>query len=85
GSKHDNPSKLNMERARGVIILKDPETNYPIAVIEASFFSSMRTAAVSVISAKHLSKKGFKDLTIIGCVLIGDKQLHSMLEQFDHI
>lgn len=29
--------------------------------------------------------KGFKDLTIIGCGLIGDKQLQSMLEQFDHI
>jgi predicted dinucleotide-utilizing enzyme len=32
-----------------------------------------------------LAKKGFKDLTIIGCGLIGDKQLQSMLEQFDHI
>ena len=29
GSKHDNPSKRNMERASGVIILNDPETNYP--------------------------------------------------------
>ncbi|HDJ6572663.1 TPA: N-[(2S)-2-amino-2-carboxyethyl]-L-glutamate dehydrogenase SbnB, partial [Staphylococcus aureus] len=60
-------------------------TNYPIAVMEASLISSMRTAAVSVIAAKHLAKKGFKDLTIIGCGLIGDKQLQSMLEQFDHI
>lgn len=85
GSKHDNPSKRNMERASGVIILNDPETNYPIAVMEASLISSMRTAAVSVIAAKHLAKKGFKDLTIIGCGLIGDKQLQSMLEQFDHI
>ncbi len=74
-----------MERASGVIILNDPETNYPIAVMEASLISSMRTAAVSVIAAKHLAKKGFKDLTIIGCGLIGDKQLQSMLEQFDHI
>ncbi|MQH23777.1 2,3-diaminopropionate biosynthesis protein SbnB, partial [Escherichia coli] len=45
GSKHDNPSKRNMERASGVIILNDPETNYPIAVMEASLISSMRTAA----------------------------------------
>ncbi|RIL40406.1 2,3-diaminopropionate biosynthesis protein SbnB, partial [Staphylococcus epidermidis] len=85
GSKHDNPSKRHMERASGVIILNDPETNYPIAVMEASLISSMRTAAVSVIAAKHLAKKGFTDLTIIGCGLIGDRQLQSMLEQFDHI
>ncbi|NJH85928.1 N-[(2S)-2-amino-2-carboxyethyl]-L-glutamate dehydrogenase SbnB [Staphylococcus agnetis] len=85
GSKHDNPSKRHMERASGVIILNDPETNYPIAVMEASLISSMRTAAVSVIAAQHLAKKGFTDLTIIGCGLIGDRQLQSMLEQFDHI
>ena len=48
-----------MERASGVI-LNDPETNYPIAVMEASLISSMRTAAVSVIAAKHLAKKDLK-------------------------
>ncbi len=62
----------------------NPETNYPIAVMEASLISSMRTAAVSVIAAKHLAKKGFKDLDNHDG-LIGDKQLQSMLEQFDHI
>lgn len=85
GSKHDNPSKRQIERASGVIILNHPETNYPIAVMEASLISSMRTAAVSVIAANYLAKKGFTDLTIIGCGLIGDRQLQSMLEQFDHI
>ncbi|MGV3019809.1 hypothetical protein ACERGC_11335, partial [Streptococcus thoraltensis] len=53
--------------------------------MEASLISSMRTAAVSVIAAKHLAKIGFKDLTNIGCALIGDKQLQSMLEQSDHL
>ena len=85
GSKHDNPSERKIERASGVIILNDPETNYPIAVMEASLISSMRTAAVSVIAAQKLAKKGFETLTIIGCGLIGDRQLQSMLEQFDHI
>lgn len=85
GSKHDNPSERKIERASGVIILNDPETNYPIAVMEASLISSMRTAAVSVIAAQKLAEKGFERLTIIGCGLIGDRQLQSMLEQFDHI
>lgn len=85
GSKHDNPSERKIERASGVIILNDPETNYPIAVMEASLISSMRTAAVSVIAAQKLAKKGFEALTIIGCGLIGDRQVQSMLEQFDHI
>lgn len=85
GVKHDNPSKRQIERASAVIILNDPETNYPIAVMEASLISSMRTAAVSAIAARHLARPGFENLTIIGCGLIGDKQLQTMLEQFDHI
>ncbi|ARJ51179.1 2,3-diaminopropionate biosynthesis protein SbnB [Staphylococcus lutrae] len=85
GSKHDNPSKRDIERASGVIILNDPETHYPIAVMEASLISSMRTAAVSAIAARYLAKENFENLTIIGCGLIGEKQLQTMLEQFDHI
>jgi len=85
GSKHDNPLKRGLARASGLIILNDPETNYPIAVMEASLISSMRTAAVTVIAAKHLAKKNFQSVTIIGCGLIAHKQLQSLLEQFDHI
>ena len=34
GSKHDNPAKRGMERASAVIVLNDPETNYPMAIME---------------------------------------------------
>ncbi len=46
-----------MERASGVIILNDPETNYPIAVMEASLISSMRTAAVLMMQLSIWLKK----------------------------
>ncbi len=36
GSKHDNPSKRNMEHTRRCHCLNHAETNYPIAVMEAS-------------------------------------------------
>jgi N-[(2S)-2-amino-2-carboxyethyl]-L-glutamate dehydrogenase len=85
GSKHDNPTLRGLERASGLIILNDPSTNYPIAVLEASLINSMRTAAVSVVAAKHLAKKGFKTVAIIGCGVIARKQVQSMLEQFPQI
>ena len=44
GSKHDNPSARGLPRASAVIVLNDPETNYPIAVMEAGLISAMRTA-----------------------------------------
>jgi len=85
GSKHDNPVKRGMERASGLIILNDPESNYPIAVLEASLISGMRTAAVTVIGARHLAKPGFTTVSSIGCGVIAKMQLVSLLEQFDPI
>lgn len=85
GSKHDNPSKRGMERASGLIILNDPESNYPIAVMETSLISGMRTAAVTVIGARYLAKKGFERVACMGCGVIARMQLSSMLEQFPQI
>ena len=85
GSKHDNPTQKGRERASGLIILNDPESNYPVAVLEASLISSMRTAAVTVIAAQYLARKGFQTVTCIGCGIIARSQLHSLLEQFSHI
>lgn len=85
GSKANNPRQRGMERASGIIILNDAETNYPIALMEASLISGMRTAAVTVIAAKHLAKKGFAHVAVLGAGVIANMQLTSLLEQFDNI
>ncbi|MBD2870545.1 2,3-diaminopropionate biosynthesis protein SbnB [Paenibacillus arenilitoris] len=85
GSKHDNPSLRGMERASGVIVLNDPQSNYPIAILEASLISGMRTAAVTVIGARHLAKRSFRDVACVGCGVIARMQLLSLLEQFPDI
>ncbi|WP_238188496.1 2,3-diaminopropionate biosynthesis protein SbnB [Paenibacillus sp. L3-i20] len=85
GSKHDNPKERGLERASGLIVLNDPVSNYPIAVMEAGFISSMRTAAITVVAAKHLAKAGFERLTCIGCGYIAKAQLLSMLQHFDSV
>ncbi|GAF09389.1 ornithine cyclodeaminase [Paenibacillus pini JCM 16418] len=85
GSKHDNPAKRNKERASALIILNDPESNYPLAVMEGSLISGMRTAAVTAIGAKYLAKESFRSVSIIGCGVIAKMQITSLLEQFDSI
>src|SRR5690349_588023 len=49
GSKHDNPARHGLERASALIILNDPTTNYPLAVLEGGLISSMRTAAITAL------------------------------------
>lgn len=85
GSKHDNPSRRGMERASGLIVLNDPETNYPVAVLEAGLISGMRTAAVTVVAAQHLACPGFSRVACIGCGAIARMQLQAVLEQFSHV
>lgn len=85
GSKHDNPHQRQKERASALIILNDPQSNYPIAVMEGSIISGMRTAAVTVIGARYLAKEGFRSVSVIGCGVIARMQLISLLEQFDSI
>jgi len=82
GSKHDNPAKRGMERASAVIVLNDPETNYPMAIMEGGLLSAMRTAAVTGVATQHLARKGFDEAAIIGCGPIAERQAQMLLEQF---
>jgi len=85
GSKHDNPSHRGLPRASGLIVLNDDQSNYPLAVLEASRISEKRTAAVTSIAARYLAHTGFKSVACIGCGLIAQGQLLTLLEQFPSI
>jgi ornithine cyclodeaminase len=85
GSRHQNPELRRLERASALTILNHPETNYPMAVMEGALISGMRTAAVTAIAARHLARKGFASVAIIGCGPIGRMQLTTLLEQFHSI
>ena len=85
GSKHDNPSRRGLDRASALIILNDPESHYPIAMMEGSVISGMRTGAVTAVAARSLARKDVGHLTCIGCGPIARMQLLTMLEQFPSI
>ncbi|WP_458428521.1 2,3-diaminopropionate biosynthesis protein SbnB [Methylorubrum populi] len=82
GSKHDNPAQRGIERASAVIVLNDPETNYPMAIMEAGLVSAMRTAAVTGIAVRHLAQTGFVEAALIGCGPIAARQAQTLAEQF---
>ncbi len=85
GSKHDNPARYGWERASALIILNDPDTNYPLAVMEGGLISSMRTAAVTALAARYLARPGFSQLACIGCGFIAQTHIRVLLEQYPAI
>ena len=85
GSKHDNPDRAGLERASALIVLNDPDTHYPVAVMEGALVSAARTAAVTAVAARHLAVAGFTSLTCVGCGPIGAQQVLTLLEQFPSV
>jgi ornithine cyclodeaminase len=67
--------------------LFDPKTGRPIAVIDASDITDMRTGAVTAIGAKHLARKGSKVLGHIGArgTSYWNVRLLDSIFQFDEI
>ena len=82
GSRHDNPARAGIERASALIVLNDPDTHYPVAILEGALISAARTAAITAVAARHLAVPGFGTLTCVGCGPIGTRQVLTVLEQF---
>jgi len=85
GSKHDNPSARGIERASAVIVLNDPDTHFPVAIMEGGEISGMRTAGVTVLACEHLAREGFSRVALIGCGFIGRLHALGLVESFPSI
>jgi ornithine cyclodeaminase/alanine dehydrogenase-like protein (mu-crystallin family) len=51
----------------GLLILNDPATGIPIAVMDCAWITAMRTGASAGISAKYLARKDSRVAGILGC------------------
>lgn len=77
-SAPQNPFKYNLPRASAVIILNDPETLIPIAIMDGTAISAARTGANSGVAAKYLAKKESKTLGLIGAGVQNRTQLFAV-------
>jgi ornithine cyclodeaminase/alanine dehydrogenase len=66
----------------GLIILNDPVTLLPCAVMDCTWITARRTAAASALSAKHLARPESETLGILGCGAQGRSHLEALLAAF---
>jgi ornithine cyclodeaminase len=57
GSNTENPKKNGLPRSVLMVILNDPETGAPIAIMDGNLISAMRTGAVIGLGARYLANK----------------------------
>jgi ornithine cyclodeaminase/alanine dehydrogenase-like protein (mu-crystallin family) len=64
-------SEKGLPYITGLLILNDPSTGLPIAVMDCVWITAMRTAAATAVSARRLARKESAVLGVLGCGVQG--------------
>ncbi len=77
-SVYENNRKYNLPTVNGLVIVLDPETGIPLAMIEGASLTALRTGALGGLAAKWLSEKNAKTATLFGAGTQGLSQLEAL-------
>jgi len=79
----DNPRKYNLPAVIARIILNNPKNGTPIAFMDGTYITALRTGAAGAIGIKYLSREDSKTVAIIGLGVQGRAQLLGAVEVRD--
>jgi alanine dehydrogenase len=82
-NSHPGNSRYNLPSVMAVMVYNDPETGYPLAIIDATKITAYRTGAASAIASKYLARKGSRTLGLIGAGSQAFTQILAHAEMFD--
>ena len=80
-----NPRKLGKPRSNGLVTLYDEETGYPLAVVDDTLISGMRTGAGSGLGAKCFAREDSEVVGLIGSGVIAGYCLQATAMFMKHI
>lgn len=63
--------KRDLPYITGLLILNDPETGVPLAVMDCVWITAMRTAAATAVAARRLARPESSVLGVLGCGVQG--------------
>ncbi|MGQ0668278.1 MAG: ornithine cyclodeaminase [Actinomycetota bacterium] len=72
-----NPAR-GLPRGIGLVVLTDPDTGLPVAVMDGTVTSAMRTGAVTGIGARLLAREGARTAAILGTGVQARTQLAAL-------
>jgi len=77
GGYPDN-SKRGLPYVTGLLILNDPETGIPVALMDCTWITAQRTGAATAVSAKYLARSESSTVGILGCGVQGRSNLEAL-------
>jgi alanine dehydrogenase len=77
-----NNYKSDLPTISAVIILHDPKTSFPLAIMDGTSITAIRTGAAGAVAAKYLARKSSKIICIIGAGVQARTQLLGLNELY---
>ncbi|MCU0852028.1 MAG: alanine dehydrogenase [Thermoplasmata archaeon] len=77
-----NAKNYGMRTVMAVLVLINPRTGQPLAFMDATHITDMRTGGASAIASKYLARPNPKILGIIGCGNQARTQMLALITQF---
>jgi ornithine cyclodeaminase/alanine dehydrogenase-like protein (mu-crystallin family) len=71
-------SRRGLPYITGLLILNDPETGVPIALMDCTWITAKRTAAATAVAAKFLARSESETVGILGCGVQGRSNLEAL-------
>jgi ornithine cyclodeaminase/alanine dehydrogenase-like protein (mu-crystallin family) len=73
-----NRERHGLPRIQGLIVLCDAGNGYPLAVLDSTEITAVRTAAATAVAARHLARPDAEVATVCGCGVQGRVQLAAL-------
>ncbi|MCE5214915.1 MAG: alanine dehydrogenase [Methanobacterium sp.] len=80
---HPNNNQHNLPTVMGLIELVDPKTGFPIAVMDGTWITNMRTGAAGGVATKYLAREDSEILGLVGAGMQALTQLMAIKEVMD--
>lgn len=61
-----NRERFNLPTVFSILIYTDPETGFPLAIVDGSYHTVMRTGSAAAVSTKWMARKDSRILAVVG-------------------
>jgi alanine dehydrogenase len=75
---HPQNARYGIPSVMAVLILNDPRTGVPLAIMDATYLTSLRTGAAGGVAAKYLARKKVDVVAMVGCGVQARAQLQAL-------
>jgi alanine dehydrogenase len=79
---HAGNKRIGLPTVMAIIILSDPKTGFPLAIMDGTYATSLRTAAAGAVAAKYCAHKDSRIVGLVGCGAQAKAQLTALRTLF---